>query len=541
MSDRAQPPETVTVESSAEFLALVRSSGLVDAAGLAIVEQAVAAEWAAAGPMPETCAARLVASGQLTEWHVRSLLRRATRESFFLDSFKLLRPLGQGGMGKVFLGEITVGDDAARETLRVAIKLLPKKFEGKGQYLNRFLQENWVAARLAHPNIARAWDDVGESTEDCPYHYLVMEYVDGVDLDRKVRKGQPLSVRDAAYFIMSAAKGLHYAHEQGFVHRDIKPANLMVDAKGNLKILDFGLVQEDSNEDVPAALRLDETRKTIGTPDYISPEQAMARRADCRSDIYSLGCTFHFLLTGEAPFDALTGQGGGKSTRIVRMEAHVDRPPPDVRAKRPDTPAVIVELLQRMMEKAPDDRPKTAKEVADALHAFLNGKANPLRFVSPPARNASVATAPAEPVGSQTPAATRIGNASSAGSSIVGGSERSGSGLSLSGVQPSGMGRAVQRDTPQPSSAARSTGRLPAAATGTASPRPQPTAVANNRVQRGPPRDSEGARRTGSTGRPAGTQPASAGSLAGLPLAVWLVVALVGAAGLAVVAALAMR
>jgi len=540
MSERAKASERVPVESSAEFLALVQASGLVDAAGLATVEQTLAAEWAAAGSMPEACAERLVATGLLTDWHIRRLMRREPRDTFFLDRFKLLRPLGQGGMGKVFLGEITIEGDAARETLRVAIKLLPKNLAVKGQYLNRFLQENWVAARLAHPNIARAWDDFGEASEECPYHYLVMEYVDGVDLDRKVRDGRPLPVRDAAYFIMNVAKGLHYAHEQGFVHRDIKPANLMVDAKGNVKILDFGLVQEDSDEDVPEALRLDETRKKIGTPDYISPEQALAKPADRRSDIYSLGCTFHYLLTGEAPFGSLRSEDGKKSTRSVRMEAHVDRPAPDVRAKRPDAPPVVVELLQRMMEKDPDDRPKTAKEVADALQALLNGKANPLQFVSPPARNAAVATAAALPA--HGPPASRIGGGSSAGSSIERLSGRSGSGSSLVGVEPSGSRGSGQRDTPPPARAAPTTSAVRPAAAGAAPSRPEPTAVPTARGPGGSARDAGGAVRQANAGRPAEARPsASARSSAGVPPVAWLVAALVVLAAVVVGAVLAMR
>ena len=193
-----------------------------------------------------------------------------------LGKYKLLRLLGAGGMSSVYLAE--------NPTLRqlVAIKVLPLKRVEQSSYLARFEREAQTAARLSHHNITRAFDlDTSGSI-----HFIVMEYVEGTDLQGKVKTEGPLDVREAADFIRQAAVGLHYAHDEGLVHRDIKPANLMLDRKGTVKILDLGLALGDDDDDDEASLTREHDEKVLGTADYLAPEQAKdSHLADRRSDV----------------------------------------------------------------------------------------------------------------------------------------------------------------------------------------------------------------------------------------------------------------
>jgi tRNA A-37 threonylcarbamoyl transferase component Bud32 len=260
-------------------------------------------------------------------------------------------------MSSVYLGEhMTLHN-------KVAIKVLPVKRVDKTSYLARFEREARATARLNHPHIARAFDlDTSGSI-----HFIVMEYIDGIDLYARVKQDGPLTVRDTADFIRQAALGLHHAHEEGLVHRDIKPANLMVDKRGHVKILDLGLaLANDDDEDAGLTKAHDE--KVLGTADYLSPEQARdSHKADRRSDIYSLGCTLYYLLVGKAPF--------AKGSLAERIRAHMNEPAPNLLDARPDVPAAIVELYFRMMEKHPDARQQTAQEVADSLASWLTATA----------------------------------------------------------------------------------------------------------------------------------------------------------------------
>jgi hypothetical protein len=549
MSDSpSQPPP---VETADDFLTLARASGLVAEPRRAELEAALAPWRAAPGPMPAACHQRIVDGGLLTEWQIRKLLERAGRKKFFLDRFKLLRPLGQGGMGSVFLAEYR--DPDLKRDVRVAIKLLPKKLQDKGQYLKRFTQESWVAASLNHPNIARAQFDFGDSEEDSPYHYSVMDYIEGVDLDRLVRKKGPLSAQYAAECVMQAALGLQHAHERGLVHRDIKPANLMVDNAGVVKILDFGLVQEDADRGDSRvlanlkALKDDERRKSLGTPDFMSPEQAEARAVDRRSDIYSLGCTLYFLLTGHAPFDHVTGEKGGKGTRIARMEAHTTLTAPDIRERRPHLPAKLVDLVQRMMARKPNDRPQTAQDVADEIFVILAGDHletfDQQEAAAAAATGAAPRTCSAGPIAASTMASAAAPlvpvSGTSAGTSRSAGA---GTGAATPGGRPPAQPSARQSDTPPRGSAARSTTRIPAAGQSGGTP-PRPTGSAGGTTQRPAPsapppaaaRSASAARAEESSAEP---PPLLLRRFGGVPLAGWV---LLGAALLAIVAVIAFR
>ncbi len=343
MSEAAPP-----VQSMSDFLRAIRASGLVPEDRLGPVLEPFRED---SGPVPEAFLSALVAGELLTQWQLDQL-RRGKSKGFTLGKYRLLRLLGAGGMSSVYLAE----NPTLRQ--RVAIKVLPIKRVEQSSYLARFEREAQVAYRLSHHNIARAFDLETSGA----VHYIVMEYIEGTDLHAKVKAEGPLDVRDAADFIRQAAVGLHYAHEEGLVHRDIKPANLMLDRRGTIKILDLGLALDDDDEN--ASLTREHDEKVLGTADYLAPEQARdSHKADRRADIYALGCTLYYLLVGRAPF--------AKGSLGERIRAHMSEPPPNPLDDRPDVPAAIAELYFRMMEKHPDARPQTAKEVADALDAWL--------------------------------------------------------------------------------------------------------------------------------------------------------------------------
>ncbi|MGO9466281.1 MAG: protein kinase domain-containing protein [Isosphaeraceae bacterium] len=296
----------------------------------------------------------LVRAGRLTSYQSAAIYQKKSR-GLLIGRYLILDKLGQGGMGVVFKAQ-------KRKTGKiVALKILPPSFARDQQAVARFKREIEAAGRLNHPNIVAALD----ADEDRGVHLLVMDYVDGRDLDRIVQTRGPLPVVEAVDCLIQAARGLEAAHAQGIVHRDIKPGNLMLDAGGNVRVLDLGLARivEAANPFGQAAgSRLTQSGMYMGTIDYMAPEQAEdSRRADHRADIYSLGCTLHYLLTGREPFEA--------ETILKRLLAHQERPAPKLRAARPDAPPALEAVFQKMMAKRPADRPATMTELIALLES----------------------------------------------------------------------------------------------------------------------------------------------------------------------------
>jgi serine/threonine-protein kinase len=275
--------------------------------------------------------------------------------------YRIVKQLGAGGMGVVYHAVHRMMDRP------VALKVISRKLTSKPQAVERFRQEVKAAAKLNHPNIVAAHD--AEQAGDL--HFLVMEYIEGISLDRFVEKRGPLPVLNACNYVMQAAKGLQHAHEQKMVHRDIKPANLMLTKKGQIKVLDFGLARLAAHDPTETERSVSEAGgkssggltlagTILGTPDYIAPEQAEESRAvDIRADIYSLGCTLYFLLTGQPPYP--------QGSVTEKLESHIVSRPRPVSELRPELPGEVVRILDRMLARDPADRFQSPAEVVQAM------------------------------------------------------------------------------------------------------------------------------------------------------------------------------
>jgi serine/threonine protein kinase len=269
--------------------------------------------------------------------------------------YQILRELGRGGMGVVYLAENQLM--GRKEVLKVvSVELINRR-----GVMERFLGEIRNAARLDHPNVVIAYAAIrlGESLG------LAMEYVDGLDLARLVKARGPLPVANACNYVYQAALGLQHAHERGMVHRDIKPGNLMLTSQGSralVKVLDFGLAKVSS--EVPANRGLTHDGQMLGTPDFIAPEQIRdAKRADTRADIYSLGCTLYYVLLGSPPF-------AGTSLYDI-LQAHHSMDATPLNLARPEVPVEVAAIAAKMMAKEPERRFHVPKEVAEALKPFF--------------------------------------------------------------------------------------------------------------------------------------------------------------------------
>jgi serine/threonine protein kinase len=359
--------------TSDDFVDVIQKSGLVAPAQF---ESYLHQYYAESVPPPEPArfAALLVRDGLLTNFQAQQLLRGRYR-NFTLGRYRILEPLGSGGMGKVFLAEhISMKH-------RVAIKVLKINPNDRSSQQARFQREARASGALNHPNIVQTHDF---DTDGKNFLYLVMDYVEGINLFDLVRKRGPLPIEAAAQYLAQAAEGLHHIHQAG---------NLLLDRQGTIKILDLGLARFHFDNHDPITQRFDE-KAVLGTADYLAPEQALrASEVDIRGDIYSLGATGYYLLTGRPPFD-------DAKTVTQKLLAHQTRQPESIHNVRPEVTAALTAIIERMMAKNPMDRFQSPGDVIRALSSWQSTPLAPpaeedLPRRSPRARGLSDLTIPA--------------------------------------------------------------------------------------------------------------------------------------------------
>jgi eukaryotic-like serine/threonine-protein kinase len=357
--------------SANELLDLVQKSGVVEESRLRDYVQTLSNSTGIPSD-PSKFAGLLVRDAILTYFQAEQLLQGKYKR-FNIGKYRVLEKLGSGGMGQVFLCE--------HKLMRrlVAVKVLPTAKADDPASLQRFYREARAVAALDHPNIVRAYD----IDNDDNLHFLVMEYVDGTNLQDLVKKVGPLDVIRACHYIYGAAIGLQHAHEMGLIHRDIKPGNILVDRVGVVKILDMGLARFFRDDNDELTKQYDEN--VLGTADYLAPEQALdSHTVDIRADIYSLGATFYYLLTGSTFFSE-----GSVTQKLIW---HQNRQPRPIKSFRADVPDEIITIIDHMIMKDPGVRVQTPADVIAALanwwrrqfHHLLNASylKSPRRWVA---------------------------------------------------------------------------------------------------------------------------------------------------------------
>lgn len=262
--------------------------------------------------------------------------------------YRLVRKLGQGGMGSVFEAV------HAETQQRVALKLLMPMFRKTDESVQRFRRESQIAASINHPRSTFVF----EAGEHADKFYITMELMDGGTLKDVVSRDGPLEVGRAVDYVLDIIEGLRVAHTAGIVHRDLKPSNCFIDQDGRVKIGDFGLAKSFS-----ASSQLTQTGQFMGTPQYAAPEQLRSSEVDARADIYAIGATLYYLLTGRAPFE-------GDAARVIAAIA--SEPAPDVRRFAPNVPRDLARLISQMLEKDPVKRPSNLDVLVDGLHPFAS-------------------------------------------------------------------------------------------------------------------------------------------------------------------------
>jgi serine/threonine protein kinase len=304
-------------------------------------------------PDIERLATELIRMRRLTPYQAAAI-RQGKKKGLLIGDYIVVDKIGSGGMGLVLKAR------HRQHGRTVALKLLPPSISRDRLAVIRFRREAAAVSKFRHPNIVSAI----EAGETHGLLFLVMEFVDGRDLAKTVKEKGPLSFAQTIDCIIQAARGLQEAHDHGIIHRDIKPANLLLDSAGTVKVLDLGLARVSQADQIISGagseLDLTVSGSFVGTVDYVSPEQAYdPRMADNRSDIYSLGCTLHYLLTGKAPF--------GGETFMERLLGHRERPIPSLYASRQDVPEALDATFQLLLAKSPEARPQTMAAVVGSL------------------------------------------------------------------------------------------------------------------------------------------------------------------------------
>ena len=296
----------------------------------------------------------LIQTGFLTRFQFERITAGKTH-GLVLGDYRVLEKLGTGGMSIVFLGEHML------MKRKVAIKVLPVDDDCPPGFVNRFYAEMQVMAQLQHPNIVMAFDSgrVDAAPGFPSLLYLVMEYVDGCDLEQHVLRNGPVPIGQACNWIRQAACGLQEAHNHNLVHRDIKPSNLLLTKSGKIKLVDFGLVHQFSS-------RVTDPNTTLGTLDFMPPEQSVdPSSVGARADIYSLGATLFWLLTAEPVFPRT-------SSLMAAVKQIREGPPKSLRSLRPDVPAELEAVLLWLLDRDPTCRPPMAENVAGYLEPFAD-------------------------------------------------------------------------------------------------------------------------------------------------------------------------
>jgi serine/threonine protein kinase len=344
-------------QTTDELLQLIRKSGLIEEERLSAFLAAHQRDGLLASD-PKSVVAGLIQDGVITSFQGEQFLLGKWK-GFTLGKYRLLERIGVGGMGQVFLCEHTY------MRRRVAIKVLPPTKAQDPVSLARFYREARVASALDHPNIVKTYD----IDQDANLHFLVMEYVDGTSLLDLVKRFGPLNVLRASHYIRQACQGLQYAHQAGMIHRDIKPGNIMVDRQGTAKLLDMGLARFYRDEKDQLTLKYDD-KNVLGTADYVAPEQTRdSRNIDIRADIYGMGATFYYILTGQPPFP--------EPSVAEKLIAHQTKKPRPIRELRPEVPVGLAKIIDKMMAKDPKERFQTPQEVVDALEVWTQQPIDP--------------------------------------------------------------------------------------------------------------------------------------------------------------------
>src|SRR3954465_12837388 len=265
--------------------------------------------------------------------------------------YRLEAKLGSGGMSAVYLARDEALDRA------VAVKVMHGEMSEQADQLERFRQEARSVAKLSHPNVVAVID----AGEDGGHPYIVFEYVEGETLKQRINREGALPPQEAIAYAIEIARGLSMAHARNMVHRDIKPQNILIDAEGRAKLTDFGISRQLEQDGMTA------TGRVLGTTDYVAPEQAMGRKVDPRTDIYSLGVVLYEMLVGQVPFSADSQVG-------VAMK-HVNEDLPDVQQRRPELSAAAALVVERATTKDPNDRYQSVGELIDDLSTALEVEA----------------------------------------------------------------------------------------------------------------------------------------------------------------------
>jgi len=333
-----------------EFLDLVRKSGLVEGERLAAFMKKIRGAMALA-PVTDLkpLAEMLVREGLLSSFQA-DCLRHGKWQGFSIGEHKVLEKIGSGSMGSVFLCENN------RVKCLVAVKVLPTALARDPVARQRFCREARAGAAVAHVNIAAVYG----FGDDDSISYIVMEFVDGSSLQQIVQTSGPLEPLRTARCMSEVATGLQQAHRYGIIHRDIEPNNILVDRRGTAKIVDFGLARAVDDVGLDGSgLTVKQIVTLFGTADYLAPEIAANRRVSVGADIYGLGATFYFCLTGQPPF--------GDGTIAQKLAWHQNCCPTPVRSLRPEVPEGMAAVVDRMLAKDPAERFASAKAVVEAL------------------------------------------------------------------------------------------------------------------------------------------------------------------------------